>query len=710
MTPNNKVIKIFLILILSTVWGTVSSLEFATFNANTSSVQNSCVFDISPTFLLNSNYDPDSAEVDIATTQASYKQTISLSNDGTYAYANTTISAPLPAETKSFYFTADFYMSPKDSNTRKLISSTSSTATCINPKLAAQQDLDKQAQAQKTSNLFTPIPQGGGSTIQYGNQSFNIGGIGAALSGCLGVGSSLASLSSPDPSAVTVNDAKSNKKESCGDSLAYAASRIIIQNMSRSVINWATSGNNGNPYYPTSYQSLYENIRSNEIRSFVNELQSNDSANPYNSSFAKSLANQARNNNQSFAEKYAYTGPDSSFFTSFKNGGWNSWYSYILEPQNNPLGYSQIASKESENRQSQATQATSEELANNDGFLSQKTCDDKGYVPWANDAEQAKLTAAAAQGDKTAALRLVQSVCKNFKITTPGSLIAKQLQEVLGSPLRQAEQVDEIDEALGAVFDGIVTRLVNNGLNSLSNLSLKNNVDFSYNTSAQNPGYNKLPTGGSFWDNYNTNFDLQRDLPGIIKTQEAYVDQLNKNNEVLALVLKSIDKMDYALPGPHIGWAEGMEQRIYETAAGIKREAQLTMGGILGNITTLGIRDKILDGLEGLFIKVFTAVFSFYENTVTNKFDPELNAKMPTNSSRMITMIKSKPAYQEIYTSNAEEIQKTKDIILQLKDINNQVITLYKKACARFIKENPGASCIYSYNSQQQAPTKGKVQ
>lgn len=693
MLSKTKNLKIFLILILLASFSNkLNAAGFVEFNADSSSAQNSCVFDVHPEFLLNGNYDTDSAQVDLEVPEASFKKTLQLSSDGVYGYTDTTVTAPLPETTKSFRFIANYYMSPASSSTRTLVSKDDVSVTCVNPAFDA-----KQNQNQSTGILYSAIPKGTGSTIQYGNKSFNIGGVGSALSGCLGVGAKISSAigGAGNVGSVDVTDVKASQKESCGDALAYAASRIVIQNISKSTIGWATGGNNGNPYYPTDYRSLYENIKSKEIQSFINELQTNDTKNPYSSSFAKSLANKTREQTKPFAEKYAYSGPSASFFNDFKKGGWESWYKYMLIPQNNSLGYSEIASKKAEDLKNQAVSTVQEELQNNNGFLSQKVCDDKNFREIANDTEKSKLLAAAAKGDKAAITSLNNSVCKNYKISTPGSIIAKQLQDVLGSPLRQTEQIDEVNEALGSVFDGIVAKLITNGLNSLSVSSFKSGVDFSYNSSAQNAGYEKTATGGSFWDNFKTSFDLHRDLPGIIKTQEAYLSQLNKNNQILGQVLKSIDKMDYSLPGPRLGWASGIQERIYTTSAGIKREAQLQMGGLIGNLVTLGMRDKILDGIEGVFIKVFTTTFDFYQTVIINKFDPSFNTKMPRNSSRMVTMIGARQSYQEIYSETATEIQSTKEVVLQLNDINSQVISLYKKACERFKKENPGSACVY---------------
>lgn len=560
--------------------------------------------------------------------------------------------------------------------------------------VSAQTNPDPKVDINK---VFSAVPQSSG-TIQYGNKSFSIGGVGAALSGCLGAGQKVTTAlydlaSKLEVGTVGTNSPQTRAKE-CSDALAYAASRLVVQNMAMKTTNWVTSGNNGNPFYPTNYTSLYSNIRSGEVKNFITELQSADSSNPYNSSFAKSLASNARSKDQTFAEKYAYTGPKPEFFDSFKNGGWDAWYKYILEPQNNPLGYSQIASQEAENRQNQAVQTTAEELANNDGFLSQKKCDDKNYIPWKNDAEKASTIISAAKGDKLAIVRMANATCKNFKIITPGSIISQQLKDVLGSPLRQAEQINRADQALGSVFDAIVSNLVNKGLSSLSSSSFKDNVDFSYNNpGSQNPGYNTA-TGGSFWDQYNSSFDLRRDLPGIIKTQKDYVDQLEKNNEVLILVLQSIDKMDDALPGPRVGWDENLDEAILAISADMRHQAGLWTGGIIGNLKSLGMKNQILDGVEQMFIKTLTTILNAYRTTVNMKFNPALNFGMPTTSTKMVGLIRQRQTYEEIINANSEEIVQMKDIIDQLNVINKGVIDLYARACARFKAENPGTTCI----------------
>jgi hypothetical protein len=691
MINNLKYVKIFFIPLALFAFGNsvLADIFTANFNSQATAVQKSCVFDLDMSYMIKGQ-DADSAEVDIESKDAVFSKTIPLLVQDNLATASTTVTTALPEKSSIFYFTAKLYTGRNTrSSSGKLVRTDNATATCINQQSPDSSSAPTNQKKDTVGNFFSPVPKNSNAEVQYNGKSFNIGGIGAALSGCLGIKDSLSPLFSKiDTSSIQVNDAKANKKESCGDSLAYAASRIVVQNIARQAINWATTGNGGNPYYPTDYQSLYRNIQNTEIKSFIGQLQFNDTSNPYSSSFAKSLAQNARYDSQSFTEKYKYTGPGETFFKDSNRFSWESWFKY-LEPQNNSLGYSQIASKEAEKLKSDSVATIKEELANNNGFLSQKVCDDKNFVQWLSDEEQTRNLAAAARGDIAAKLRVIQSTCKNFKIATPGSVIAKQLQEALGTPIRQAEQADEFDESLGAVFDKMVAQLVTKGLRNLSSADFKNSVDFSYN---ENPGYN-LPAGGSFWDQYNTTFDIRRDLPGIIKTQNAYIAQVQKNNDLIVLVLKSIDRMDYALPGPHVDWADGIQQNIVDTVAGIKKEAQLQLGGIVGNLATLGIRDQILDGLERIFSNVFNSVFVFYYDQVTKKFDPSVNITMPKNSSTMIGLIRRRQAYEEIYQDNLDQITKTRDIVMQLEDINTKVKSLYTKACARFIKENPTAKC-----------------
>ena len=176
-------------------------------------------------------------------------------------------------------------------------------------------------------------------------------------------------------------------------------------------------------------------------------------------------------------------------------------------------------------------------------------------------------------------------------------------------------------------------------------------------------------------------------MPGIIKTQKAYIAQLEKNNQIISKVLDSIDKMDYALPGPRVGWAEGMEQKAYEAAKQATLEFKEGAWDDLASLQKFSLQREMLAFIEDFFVRAITLFLGFYQNAVDSKFNPATNANMPKNSAKMIALITTRQSYEEAYAQNDIEIQNTNDVILQLTDINNQVIALYKRACERFLKE-----------------------
>jgi hypothetical protein len=63
-----------------------------------------------------------------------------------------------------------------------------------------------------------------------------------------------------------------------------------------------------------------------------------------------------------------------SFATDFSQGGWNGWFSLTQNPQNNPLGFSILASQELADKTSAKQEDAKADLAQGDGFLSQKRC------------------------------------------------------------------------------------------------------------------------------------------------------------------------------------------------------------------------------------------------------------------------------------------------------------------------------------------------
>lgn len=660
-------------------------------NETASSAQNKCVFDISLSEEFRPNYDTLTAYVNVKSKEAGLNEDVPLTSlhPHTTGIAEITFAAPNPpdGESKLYTFESTFYMARPDSGTDVKLNTSFANFTCKSMLFKAQEDIKQEIARQRvggvisvgTTKVNTAAQRMGGGEFMVGNNTYTISGIGSALVGCSGasgwareqLGSIFGSLPTTQES-VSTNDKKGNSKEECGDKLAYAASRIVIENMSRSVVNWANSGNDGSSFFPKDYQSLYQSIKSKQVGDFVEELRrSSNGSSPFSSGGARNLAQFSRNQNRSFADRTRYTGPNASFYQDFRQGGWDSWFSYVLVPQNNPLGYSRLLSEENSNRQNLATSLIRDELNNNSGFLSQKVCADTDFKKWKDDAERIDFETRAKGGDKNAIKRVEQAKCESYKTVTPGGLIAEQVRQAIGSPMRQAEQADEINESLGSLFDAMVVNLASRGLAGLSEPGFRDRVNFSFNS--KNNSIDQ-PTGGTFWDEFGTNFDLRRDLPNIINTQKAYINQLEKNNLALNTVLQGVERMDMVMPGPGLTWFEGQEFN----------------GGYMAELTKIQNKYKNPDR-ENKEVQDFQEDIGLYKSLVEEVYKDRQNL---STYQDVYEGVSNRETYQNTLQLNQQEIKAVKDLLSQLEIIQRDVEALYKRACQRFIAENPGSICI----------------
>lgn len=657
-------------------------------NKEASSAQNKCVLNLSIAETLSPNYDTLTAYVNIKSKEAGFNEDVPLVDQNGTGVAEITAIAPMPAEgeSKTYNFESTLYMARRDSGTDVKIGTKNASFVCKSILFEQNELIKNQIAQQRTgmvtstlsNQVFMASQRMGGGEFMVGNNSYTISGIGSALIGCSNVSSwgreklgELFGSVSTNQEKVGVNDSKDNAKESCGDRLAYAASRLVIENMSRAVINWANSGNDGTSFFPQDYQSLFQNVKNKQVEDFVKELRNGNNSSPFSSSAARSAAQMARNNTRSFAERTRYSGPNAEFFQDFRSGGWEAWYSYILVPQNNPIGYGRLLSEEKSNRQNTAINLLQNELTSNNGFLSQKVCADKGYRKWTSDAERVSAETLAKSGDKNAIKRIEQATCKTYKIATPGSLIAEQVKQAIGTPMRQAEQADEINESLGSLFDAMTVNLVSKGLTNLSQPSFRDRVNFSFNSSTNTLDQ---PTGGTFWEEFGTNFDLRRDLPNIINTQKAYVLQLEKNNLAISTVLQGIERMDMVMPGPGLLYFESED---FNTS-------------YLREVSKIENRYDS-QNKESRKIQNFQEDIGLYRALIEEVYKDRLNLK---TYQEVYEGVSTRQSYQNILALNQRDITAVKDLIKELEIIQKGVDDLYKRACERFKTEKPGAICI----------------
>ena len=220
-------------------------------------------------------------------------------------------------------------------------------------------------------------------------------------------------------------------KEYTLDGIAFAVANILIQNISRSIIEWINSGFQGSPAFVTDLKGFLVNVADKQIGSFIQELGLGLLCSPFklDVQLALKLQYQQARSFQSQCTLSDIVGNVDDFFAnnSLANGGWEGWFALTTQPGNNPYGALVLAQQESYARIVNAQGEQLNLLSFGDGFLSFKDCEQ-------------------VQEDQ------LGGSFEHCSITTPGKLIQEQLNKALDLPADRLVVADEINEIIGALF------------------------------------------------------------------------------------------------------------------------------------------------------------------------------------------------------------------------------------------------------------------
>lgn len=179
-----------------------------------------------------------------------------------------------------------------------------------------------------------------------------------------------------------------SKTEQCLNGIAYTLAKNQLTAMTKSAMNWITTGFNGDPMYVQNATSFMNNITDNILEKEVSLFQGDTNSYPYGNSYAIGAINSnnyQRNFYTSMKQNLTYylssgkAGDDAAtvledYSNNFGMGGWNGWLAFTQQPQNNPLGYSMKMSDYIAQKQNAEITEKKEELARNKGILDQKKC------------------------------------------------------------------------------------------------------------------------------------------------------------------------------------------------------------------------------------------------------------------------------------------------------------------------------------------------
>ncbi len=359
----------------------------------------------------------------------------------------------------------------------------------------------------------------------------------------------------------TEQQAETKIVDQCLNGIAITLAKNQLTAMTRSMMNWVNSGLGGNPFFVQNMRNFTTKLENNVIETGIDALLAPGVENPYARDFARStiatrgiVSSSAKflGGLQSDLEAFVtdpqsyYTdatmgdaaqtqlalqrarGANNAFANDFATGGWNAWLALTQRDNNNPLGYSMLANQYLAEMETQQVTEKKDELAQNNGFMSQKTC-----IKWQVYTKEGKVEYKSGSGGIQAnglakSFVLNQKTvppggawtcykdggngdcCIDWKVTTPGSLIAEKTKSYLTSDTRQLELAKTINDVLNGLFSALLSKLEGGGLIGLS--------DSSENISNWTDNMNDLSDisadGSSTYDNNGAydGFNITRDL------------------------------------------------------------------------------------------------------------------------------------------------------------------------------------------------------
>jgi hypothetical protein len=551
--------------------------------------------------------------------------------------------------------------------------------------------------------------------------------------------------------AIATNTATDQKTQNyttnCLNGLAIGMAKAQLEKTTNTIVKWAQTGQNGNPLYVEDMDSLINAAQRSALMTETNlvgietkavdvctqwaipdnipndpndpaYLKPGDSgyiegqdtlkclaysgidANyPYGHEFALAQINYAKNganiNNRLIQDLTSYLEPGASvqtFSTDFSQGGWDGWLAYTQHDQNNPLGFTMMASQNIADQSAKIATDTTAEVARNGGLQDQKKC-----TQYASATDSDATIAAAGFDPESVHLSPAYQKsylfndngsqrCIAYTVVTPGSVIKDEISSTVNSPTRQLELVRTINESLVGWFEDFLNSF--NGPGGLASpiqpvtnpftdgLGIGVTTDQNGNLVTTPAVDNPISTGSfdllhDLGDTYDTNGNIVN--RGVLQIQQDYSDAVAKVLPLLSNVLPSLGKLDYCIPGPTPAW-ETVAQQSIATLSSPTSFLSANPDTIYWNAVSAGLLPE-------------------YQAKIDALYGPESPMQTPGSSSYLqmaadgLNLVKDLPTYAQTVTNDTttyqQSVPQTASDIAKLNSIKDQVNTIIAAAQAR---------------------------
>jgi len=281
------------------------------------------------------------------------------------------------------------------------------------------------------------------------------------------------------------------QKEAVWDGIAYFLARILIRQLSQSIVTWINSGFQGNPSFVQNPGKFMAEVGDRAIGEFIfgsdlgflcSPFETNIRINlgykysPFKDKINCTLSGILKNVDGSVTNAYNDF-MDGDFING---GGWDSWLNITTNPQNNQIGAQLIAEAELTARIGEKELIKKDELNWSGGLLSMKNC-----TRITKDANGVQTNAESYRGDpaffqkvgtQTGSGQLVRDTSGTItgstedacEIVTPGTWITGSGNKVFGMDLDALGVADELDEIIGALANFVISKVIQKGVSLLT--------------------------------------------------------------------------------------------------------------------------------------------------------------------------------------------------------------------------------------------------
>jgi len=346
-----------------------------------------------------------------------------------------------------------------------------------------------------------------------------IGAIGGLVGGAVatglntiipGAGSLLSGLLGGGGGEQPVSDAEIRKKESCKDAIAFLVAKRALAVMTNSLINQINRGRNGEPQYTVNLRKELEGLGNDVFSEFIYGSELDSICSPFRGGVSGAIKlTYSYGTSREGTAACRLFGPLANvnvdiqdtikgfFGGNLSNYGWEGWLQVTSNPSNNPFGSYLKSVSDIDAEASIRVGAYSKEIDIGNGFLGVESCVIEGsgqlkdtrsgtdliikpvwvdlrnpsvYKPrlWEDRNNNGEYDEGEEEDEDGNSLE--KPYCFEKGVITPGSVVADQLNNALGTSINQAELADELNESLASIFDAILNRLFTSdqGLRGLS--------------------------------------------------------------------------------------------------------------------------------------------------------------------------------------------------------------------------------------------------